>query len=107
MKAILPAGQSVAESGSLLGMSPFPLHRMAGNIWQWCRDWYDEGFYQKAEARRANPVNRTPTLVRSERGGIGLARPLCAGVLSAEGVRPLLGGAALGFVVSVQPSSGS
>jgi len=52
-----------------LGMSPFGLHHMAGNVWQWCRDWYDDGFYRRPEATAANPVNRKPTPVRSERGG--------------------------------------
>ena len=50
-------------------MSPFGLHHIAGNVWQWCRDWYDEDFYSQPEAGAANPVNQVAGKVRSERAG--------------------------------------
>jgi formylglycine-generating enzyme len=87
----------MADVNEVLGMSPFGLHHMSGNVWQWCRDWYDATFYQRAEANAANPVNRTPTRVRSERGGswIGPAE-LCRSSYR-RGRPPSARGRCLGF----------
>jgi acyl carrier protein len=81
----------------LIGMSPFGLHQMGGNIWQWCRDWYELDFYVKQEAIRRNPLNRTPTGVKSERGGswVGPAE-LCRSSFR-RGRPPSVRGRCLGF----------
>jgi formylglycine-generating enzyme required for sulfatase activity len=87
----------MAEVNDQLGMSPFGVHHMAGNVWQWCRDWYDEAFYSAPQASSRNAVNRTPSHVRSERGGswIGPAE-LCRSSFR-RGRPPSARGRCLGF----------
>ncbi len=87
----------MANVNDELGMSPFGLRHMAGNVWQWCRDWYDDGFYSRHDSTEANPVNRQPTKVRSERGGswVGPA-DLCRSSFR-RGRPPTARGRCLGF----------
>ncbi len=33
------------------GKSSFGVYDMAGNVWQWCSDWYNEGYYSDSPAR--------------------------------------------------------
>ncbi|MCW3050929.1 MAG: hypothetical protein JWN14_99, partial [Chthonomonadales bacterium] len=41
------------------GMSPYGALDMAGNVHQWCLDWFDPGFYRNRLATERNPENQS------------------------------------------------
>ncbi|MEY4925653.1 MAG: hypothetical protein RI894_89, partial [Bacteroidota bacterium] len=45
------------------------LYDMSGNVWEWCYDWHDSGFYKTAEAKQQNPRNDHKGEYRVLRGG--------------------------------------
>jgi formylglycine-generating enzyme required for sulfatase activity len=49
------------------GVSPHGLHDMAGNVWEWVRDWYGKAFY--VESPRSNPLGPATGDSRVLRGG--------------------------------------
>jgi formylglycine-generating enzyme required for sulfatase activity len=54
--------------GSYLA-NAFGLFDMHGNIWEWCQDCYDEGYYRTGEAQGPNPLNLMVASARVRRGG--------------------------------------
>ncbi len=60
------------------GATPEGTQDMAGNVWKWCSDWCDEGYYRKSP--RKNPTGPDTGSSRVRRGGAWSFNPFnCRG----------------------------
>ena len=55
------------------GVSPYGVHDMAGNVWEWVRDWYDANYY--AVSPKRNPQGPEHGMYRVFRGGAWSSGP--------------------------------
>jgi formylglycine-generating enzyme required for sulfatase activity len=56
----------------------FGLYDMLGNVWEWCSDWYGEGYYQVSE--ESGPQGPSAGEYRVLRGGSWVNLPRYVGL---------------------------
>jgi serine/threonine protein kinase/formylglycine-generating enzyme required for sulfatase activity len=60
-------GQSLPVGSKPAGISPFGAFDMAGNVWEWVADWYDQAYY--VGVRTLNPQGPDTGEMKVQRGG--------------------------------------
>jgi formylglycine-generating enzyme required for sulfatase activity len=60
-------GKTAPVGSYASGVSPYGVHDMAGNVWEWVTDWYDKDYYKRSPER--NPRGPDSGTFRVLRGG--------------------------------------
>jgi len=88
-------GYDTTSPVGAFGPNPLGLFDMAGNVWEWCQDWYHPGWY--ATMPQSEPNNASASTSRVLRGGSWLLQPCLLRVAARAASPPETRGHHVGF----------
>jgi len=79
----------------------YGLYDMVGNIWEWCWDWYDNGWYKRSESRASDCRGPEKGVCRVVRGGSWIYGPIYLRCACRYYFAPGSAGGDLGFRLAI------